>query len=248
MAIETNGSKRASVDSVIKWLAIASFAAVALILTLGLWIVATGIMDPPAPRSFYEKQIELLEEVVKEKPKVAAAWGDWARALIVAKQYSAAERVIERGEKVVGTKTPELNLERARLALARGDHDEALKLAEQTLKVTTAFREKELKALEEKAIFPDPRVVRGPVMAEAAAMKGDLLAAKKRWDEALKAYSIAVYEEPESADYLVKRGSVYIETGDEKKARADFERALTFIPDFEPALTGLKRLEKGTSK
>ncbi len=239
---------RKAFDPTVRWLAIASFAVVVLILTLALWIVTTGIMDPPAPRSFYEKQIELLEQVVQEKPKVAAAWGDWARALIVAEQYSAAERVLKRGEKAVGTKTPELNLEWARLALARGDEDKALKLADKTLEVTKAFRKKELDALAEKAIFPDPRVVRGPVMAAAAAMKADLLAAKEQWAEAAKAYTIAVYEQPESADYLVKRGAVYIELGEEKKARADFERALTYIPDFEPALTALERLEKGGSK
>lgn len=231
-----------------KGLAISAVVVLVLILTAGLWVAATGIVDPPAPRSYHERQIELLETVVKQKPKAPRAWADYARAYIAAEQYAQAGRVLDRGEAAVGTKTPELTLERARLAVAKGDVEEGLKLVTKSLAVTTALRKTTMEEFAAKGVTVDPRTVRKQEMASAADMQGDLFAAKKQWPEAAKAFSIAVYEKPESADYLVKRGAVYIEMNELKKARADFDQALLFVPGFEPALAGIKRIEKGSAQ
>lgn len=246
--ISTTSNSNGTGDPVVKWLAISAVAVLVLILTAGLWVAATGIVDPPAPRSYHERQIELLEVVVKQKPKAPRAWADYARAHIAARQYTQAGRVLDRGEAVLGTKTPELTLERARLAVAKGDEDEGLKLVTKSLAVTTALRKETIQEFAAKGVTVDPRTVHKREMASAADLQGDLLAAKKQWPEAVKAFSTAVYEKPESADYLVKRGAVYIEMNDPEKARADFKRALLFVPGFEPALTGLKRIEKGSAQ
>ncbi|MDO8963221.1 MAG: tetratricopeptide repeat protein [Coriobacteriia bacterium] len=235
-------------DKVATALVYGIFGIVVLILTLVLWVVFNGLMNPTTPRSYHERQIKLLEEVVVQKPKVAAAWADLARALIVAKQYNSAASVLDRGDKALGKDAPELALERARLALVRGQADEALRLADKALKVTSAFRERQMAKFAEKAVTVDPRTIQADVMAEAAEMKGSLLAAKKSWTDAEKAYSIAIYEKPGSADYLVTRASVYIELREYDKARADADKALAMIPGFEPALTVLKRIDKGSGK
>lgn len=225
------------------------FAVIVLILVMALWVVATGVFNPPTPRSYHERQLDLLEQVVKQKPKSAAAWGDWVRALIESKQYGAAARVISRGEKALGKATPELAVEKARLAIARGDSDAtALKLLDEALKVTEKHREQELAKLAEKAVVIDPREISGPAMADAAAMKGGLLAKEKKWSEAEKALTVALYERPQSADYLIVRGSIYIELREFAKAKADFQKALSFIPGFKPALDGLARVEKESGK
>lgn len=244
----TPASRTKTSDPVVTWFVYGIAAVIVLILSLALWVLLTGIMNPPTPRSYHEKQLDLLEQVVKQKPKVATAWADWARALIAAKQYSQAQRVLDRGDKALGKKTPELDLERARLELARGKKDSALKMLDETLKLAQQIRADELGKLSEKAVVIDPRTIKGDVIANAADLKGDLLAEKAQWAEAEKAYSTAVYEKPQSADYLVQRGAVYIELKEFDKAKKDFEQALAFIPDFQPALTGLERVEKESSK
>lgn len=235
-------------DKVLVALWVGIFVVITLILTAALWVVSTGIIDPSTPRSYHERQIDLLEQVVKQKPKAATAWADWARAQIEAKQYRAAANVLDRGDKALGKVTPELTVERARLAYVQGDVDEALKLAEKTLKLATDIRNEEVAKLAAKSVTIDPREIRGNPMADAAVIKGNILATRKQWAEAAKAFSIAVYEKPQSADYLVQRGAVYIELREFDKAKADFKLALSFIPGFEPALTGLKRVEKESSK
>jgi tetratricopeptide (TPR) repeat protein len=245
---QSNRARNESGDPVTRWLIVAIISVVVLVLTLGLWIVATGIFNPPAPRTYHERQIDLLEQVVRQKPKVARAWADWARALIAAKQYSAAERVISQGEKAVGKDTPDLNLERGRLLMARGKITEAETQLAKALKITQTLRAKELKRMEAMGIVPDPQTVASDVMEAITTLQGDLYASQKKWPEAVKAYTLALVEDPQAADTLVKRGAVYIELDEPKKAKADFQTALTYIPDFAPALTGLERLEKGTTK
>lgn len=235
-------------DPITRWLIFAIVSVVVLVLTLGLWIVATGIFNPPAPRTYHERQLDLLEQVVKKKPKVAKAWADWVRALTAAKQYSSAERVLARGEKAVGKDTPELNLERGRLLMARGKMKDAETQLAKALKITSDVRKKELDRMQALGILPNPRLIKGDVMREITSLQGDLYASEKKWPEAVKAYGLALFEDPQAADLLVKRGAVYIEMDEPKKAKADFDAALKFVPDFAPALTGLERLEKGTTK
>lgn len=235
-------------DPVIQWLVIAAFSVVVLILTAAMWVIMTGISDPPAPRSYHERQIDLLASVVKTKPKVARAWADYARAYIAAKQYSQAARVLDRGERAVGTSTPELALERARLAAAQGHTEEATKLAKKAIDLTEAARQKVFTEMAAKSVTIDVRTIKHDEMASALELYGDLLAEQKHWSKAAQAYGFAIQEKPESVDFLVKQGAVYLELNDTNKAKADFEKALTYVPDFEPALTGLERIKKGSAK
>lgn len=241
-----NASRRRG-DQVIQWMWLAILAVIVLIVTAVLWIVVTGIMDPPAPRSYHERQLDLLETVVKEKPTVPRAWADYARAFIAAKQYSRAERVLDKGDRAVGEETPELTVERARLAVHTGETEEALKLLAHALKVTKAKRAKEIAEMTKKGVTVDPRIVHSEEMAAAAEMQGDMLASEERWAEAVESYGVAIFEKPENVDYLVKRGAVYIQMDEPKKAKADFEAALVYVPDYQPAVAGLARLEKGST-
>lgn len=244
----TPAKRSRSKDPAAAILGYAIFAVIILILVMALWVVTTGVFNPPTPRSYHERQLDLLEQVVKQKPKSAVAWGDWVRALIESKQYGAADRVIRRGEKALGTETPELAVEKARLAVARGQDAQALKLLDEALKLAKKHRAEELAKLAAKAIDIDPREISGPAMADAAAMKGGLLAKEKKWAQAVEAFNIAIYERPESTDYLIERGGVYIEMHEYAKAKADFEKALTYIPGYKPALEGLARVEKESGK
>lgn len=242
---KTGSANNSGGDPVARVMGYVIFAVVVIILTIGLWIVATGIMDPPAPRSMAEKQIDILEKIVVQKPKAPKAWSDYARALIVAKQYSKAETVLDRGAKKIGKKAPEILLERGRLAWARGDEKEAIKQLTACVKSTDDFRAKQMAELMSKGITPDDRVIKGDVMESASIMLGQLYATQKDWDKALKAFDRAVYERPSNVDSLVSRGNVYLRMGQKDKATADFKLALSMIPNYERAVEGLKKSEKG---
>ena len=218
------------------------------IFTVVLWAVAGGVFQRRAPRTYVERQIDMLAGVVDEKPGSEEAWADYALALIAAEQYSQAKNVLDDAEVFLGDQVIDLIAVRANLALAQGDDDEALELIQAGITAGLEFRASELARLAEQAVYPDPRVVKGAVLAGAYAFEARLYAEQGRWEEAATAYSSALLEEPASADALVARGAVYIEMSSVESATADFERALEFIPGFAPALEGLERIERGSDR
>ncbi|MDA3936572.1 MAG: hypothetical protein PF636_06885 [Actinomycetota bacterium] len=216
------------------------------IFTVVLWAVAGGVFQRLAPRTFVERQIDMLEGVVAEKPGSEEAWADYALSLIAAKQYSRADSVLDDAEVVLGDQVIDIIAVRAHLASVRGDDGQALELIQNAITAGLEFRASELARLAEQSVYPDPQTIKGPVLAGAYAFEARLLAAQGLWAEAETAYSGALEEEPASADALVARGAVYIEMSSVESATADFQRALEFIPGFAPALEGLERIEKGS--
>lgn len=224
-----------------RMLVIALLGVVIVMLSAILWALATVLPQRNTPRTFVERQLAMLERVVKEKPRSEEAWADYILALVAAKQYSKAQAVIAAAEKAVGKDVVDILYVRARLAYARGDRGEAEQLVKKAIESGLAFRKKELERLAQQATFPDPRVIKGKVLASAYYFHAQLLAEKKQWQEAVEALTKSLAEEPASADALVFRGNVYLELSETASATADFEQALKYIPGFQPALDGLKK-------
>ncbi len=235
-------------DPVSHYLVIAMFTMVVLILTLALYIVAADIIKPAAPRSLAEKQVSMLESVVKEKPTVAKAWADYARALIAVGQYSQAQRVLDRGAAAAGKDSSEILLERARLARAKHQRALAIKLTHETIDSARAARDKELAALAKKHIVPDKRVVKGDIIEAAAIMQGELYSQEGDWKNAVKAFDLAIAEDPTSADTLIERGAAYLQLKQADAAAADFRAALRYVPDSAQASEGLAEALKAGAK
>jgi tetratricopeptide (TPR) repeat protein len=185
----------------------------------------------------------MLETVVKQKPQSEEAWADYILALVASKQYSRAERVTRQAEKALGTDVIDILYVKARLAASRGETDEALVLIDKAIKAGLEFRKKELERLAQKGTFPDPRVVKGPILASAYYFQAQLYAEGEKWAEAADALTKAIAEEPASADAFVLRGNAYLKMSRVESATADFEQALKFIPGYQPALEGLKKAE-----
>lgn len=226
-----------------KRLLVAMLATVIGVLAVVAWVLATNFPGRQTPRTFEERQLAMLESVVKQKPQSEEAWADYILALVSAKQYSKAEQVIRQAEKTLGTNVIDILYVKARLAASRGDADQALDLANKAIKAGLEFRRKELERLAEKGTFPDPKVIKGPVLASAYYFQAQLYAEQKKWPEAAEALTNALKEEPTSADTLVLRGNVYLEMNEVASATADFKQALKYIPGYQPALDGLKKAE-----
>lgn len=235
----TSSSRSAVVTRV---LVIAIFVVLGAILTLLLWAVASGVFQRQAPRTFVERQVDMLESVVKEKPKSEEAWADYALALVAAKQYTRAESVLNRADKAVGKNVIDLELARAHLAYARGDKAAALKSTEMALKDGLEFRAKEMQRLASTGLTPDPTLIKGPILASAYYFHAQLLAERKDFVGAVEDLDRALAEESTSADALVMRGNLHIELSNEASAAVDFTQALEFIPNYQPAVEGMARL------
>ena len=64
------------------------------------------------------------------------------------------------------------------------------------------------------------------------------------FDVAVNFFSKAISLDPKYADAYFNRGYAYELAGDEIKARADYQKALELVPNYERAITGLNRLDQ----
>ena len=76
----------------------------------------------------------------------------------------------------------------------------------------------------------------------AALAKAAALITTKDYAGAIKVYDIYLADQPVDSDVLVQRATAKIQVGDKKGAEADFRAALKYIPDYQPALDGLKQI------
>lgn len=209
------------------------------ILMLGLYIAATGLVTRSAPRTLIEKSIDSMAGYVQQYPKNPAAWGDYAKALTVGKQYTRALGVINTGESKLG-KRPELTFERARLAVARNDLKSALtylKLAETEL---AAERKATLNKMGKGGTFVSPYGIKPDLGYGIQLTKAQVYGTLKQWADAKQSLTAALLENPTSADALILRGQAELKLGDKRAAANDFRAALKFVPGDAAAEQGLK--------
>lgn len=205
---------------------------------LALWV---GWFRRPAPRTFEERRIALLEDVIKTKPSDPQVWAEYAAVLISARQYARAGDVIEEGLRRT-KRHPLLLAAQASLAEARGDDEQAMVLADRALKAAQKSEADEIAALAEKGVIVTEADIEAPGLVAAALIKGDVASRTGQWQKAIDAYTAALSENPRMADVLVRRGDAYAALGDKAAAEADYRAALTYVSDLKEAREGLKKI------
>lgn len=248
MPQEMSSQTQAPADRSVWVLGTAVFVVIVLILTVLLYIIAAGVLSPPAPRTSAERQLFMLEQIVEDKPDSVLAWADYINASTSAGQYRQAETLINQAENTVGSGLPEIELSRAKWLLAQGRDDEGLDQLEATIEITEEYRASELERLTAQGIAISPQQIKAEVLAEAGYLRALVLVERELWSEAKGAFDSVLVEQPTNADALVARGHVSIELGDEAAARSDFDQALVYIPDYQPALDGLDELGGGSDQ
>lgn len=232
--------KRRSImsDPVIQAMVTAAAAVIILWTAAIASSIVFGLANPPAPRTQVERQLNMLEGVVKAKPKSTTAWSDYASAMISAKQYSAADEVIERGLKLASEKSLIL-VQKARLARKRGDDDAALKLCAEAIKTAKAERLADVKKLSGKGSKAriDPKGLPGGYIITA-----EIQAERQQWRAVVTAWTEFLKIEPTDCLALVARGDAQAKLNDKKGAEQSYREALKFIPDMPEALKGLKAI------
>ena len=76
----------------------------------------------------------------------------------------------------------------------------------------------------------------------AALAKAEALVASQDYAGGIKAFDAYLEQEPTGSDVLVMRAQAKVKAGDTTGAEADYRAALRFVPDYKPALDGLKQI------
>ena len=241
-------SRRTSASATDPWvsrLLIAVLVTLVFVLTAVVYMVYTGVLTGQAPRTLAEKQIATLDRSFKANPGDPQVVADYMRALVSVERYTKARSVLNTYRSGEASSAAVVTIEEARLLAAQGDDTGALEVADTALDQARAEKEAKIKEFASKGInapFSSDEIV------SALIMKAQVLETLGRPAEAIGALDAALEELPTMADVLVWRGELHASAGDTASARADFEKALDMIPDFEPALDGLNGLEGGTGE
>lgn len=230
-------------DPVVRMLILALLGGVVLFLVAIVSAMVFGFLRPPqAPRTLAEKNLATYGVKVDAKTADAKTWASYIAALIDAGQLSKAKEVLAAASKSAQSDKSFLLVQQARLQYVTKDYagcvktsDRALVEAEKELELTVA----ELKA---KGITQSPEKSRPKSWLAAAHLKGDALAEMKDTAGAIKTYDAYLKVSPTDADILAVRGRLRARQGDKAGAEKDFREALRFIPDYQPALDGLKEI------
>jgi tetratricopeptide (TPR) repeat protein len=229
------------------YLLYAVLVALAAVLVLVVWMLYAGLLRPQAPRTSIERDIYATEAATKSDPKSQRAWTGYVRALVAAGRYGDANAAVNRARAAVGD-LPAFAVASGRISLATGDTRKALDLAAAAIKSALKLRKARTDENAAKGITVDPRTYYGEELVDAYILQADAYEAQAQLAQAVASLGKAIEESPQMADVLVLRGDLYSRLKQYDKARADYEGALKYGPDFAPALSGLRRLQEGASE
>lgn len=223
------------------WIAI---AVVGVLLVTGLaFALVSGWLSPSGPRTALEARVLTAADGVKKYPSSGQARYDLIVTLGLSGQDRQARQQVDLAkQQLKGIQVPYAYLAEATLDLNDGRFRDSVKVADQGLKVEEAAWKADQKALAKKAIQIDAPEAVTTIQVQLDLIKAQALVKLGEWKGSADALTAALKLDPRSADVLVLRAVTYRQMGDLDKARADYKAALTFVPDYQPALDGLKQI------
>jgi predicted Zn-dependent protease len=233
---------RGQSDPVIRWLIIAIFAVIILWLGGVMSALVFGMISPNhAPRTEAEAQLASLGAVVQSGKATTQQYAQYVAALISAEEYDKAQQSLNQGFKSTKADTSYLYAQQADLLLAEKDYKGAASTADTAM--ATAQKEFAAQKADLKknnmnataAALPDS-------FTDAALTKANALLATKDYAGAVQAFDLYIAQSPTDSDVLTQRADAKIQTGDKNGAAADFRDALKYVPDYQPAIDGLKQI------
>ncbi len=235
--------RKPSADPVVRWLIIGLAGVVVLWLVFMLSAMIFGLLSTPvSPRTSAERDLMVLTGTVQSGKATTQTYSQYVATLISAGQLAKAEQALDQALSIVKKDKSYLYAQQAQLALAQKDYEATVQAADKAM----AEAKKELQAFMDENVKNNRKRTAGAQMpasfTTAALAKAQALVISKDWPGAVKAFDVYLKESPTDADVMVQRALAKIETGDEAGAEKDFKAALKYIPDYEPALDGLKQI------
>ena len=230
-------------DSVAFWLKFAIFSVVIVALASAIWALASGMLRPGLPRTALEAKLTLASEVAATNPSSARAWADYIDALVQTHQYRKAAAVLDQARgSITEDGVSYLNNSELKLLFAQGRYEDVITTAEEAIKQDDALRAKKAAELAKRGITSAEQSVDTANVTEAWLLKAKAQGSLGQWEGAVESLTKALVFDPTAADMLTMRGQAYAKLGKNQSARADFEKALEYIPDWEAARQGLEAL------
>lgn len=234
-------ASRMTEDPTVKRLVIAVLVGFVLVLTAGAYLVYFAVTHQGLPQTVAERAVRDQELAHREDPADPVKGAAYARVLIETGRLDQAERVLARYRSVETTEArAAVAVQQVRLLLARGDAEAALDAVKGARSAVEALRALRKEQLKSRGISFEPgmpeQIELGLLWADAAEKSGKL-------ETAVEALSWVLEANGTAADVLTRRGELFVRLGKKDQARADFEKALKMLPDYEPAKKGLESLD-----
>lgn len=230
-------------DPVVRWLTLAIAGVVVFWAVSMIAAMFFGLLkSPSSPRTSAERDLMTLTGTVQSGKATTQTYAQYVATLISAGQLSKADAALNEAFQTVKQDKSYLYAQQADLRLAQKDYQGTVEAADKAM----AAAQQELKDWMDNNVKNNRKKTAGAKMPEsyetAALAKAQALLASKDYKDAIAAFDIYLKKSPTDSDILVLRGTTKIQVGDKAGAEADFRTALKFIPDYEPALDGLKQI------
>lgn len=234
-------------DPVIQWLMMAILAVIILCLAAVLSAIVFGLFNQNgAPRTEVEHELAFYSSKVQGGKADNETFALYVDALATAGQLSKANEALSQALRTAKDDKSYLYAEQARLLLDQKAYQQAVTAADKAM----AEAQRELAAFKAANVAANRKANAGAVLADsystAALAKANALISVNDHAGAIKAFDSYLVVHADASDVLVARGQEKVRAGDKTGAAADFREALKYIPDFQPALDGLKQI--GASK
>ena len=235
---------RTQADPVAQWLIVAIIFLVVVALFGVIYLLVAGVVVPSTPRTLVESQLALLRNAAATEPGSGSARNAYILALEASGQQDAAMSEYTKALKQVsGGEQTQVYAAGVTLLFDQKDYKGVIALAKQAIgaddaAVNAVIAENAKKGITVTSAQFD-HAARISILLTAARASG----ATADWKTAVQRLTEGLSDDPQAADLLTFRASAYSHLGDREKAIADYKQALTFIPDYAPALYGLKQLQ-----
>jgi len=192
-----------------------------------------------------------LTERIKSQPAAFQELNKEAGQAIRSKDYAAALAVANKLEEKY-PKNPDVKNFKGKMQSKLGDNTAAIKSFGQALALNTdnkwfyinkATGEAESNLMSDALKTIESLIKKYPQWSIGYNFKAALLHSLKNDSEALKAYDMAVKNEPKSAQVFANRGDLYLEMGNKVKAFEDYNAALAIQPDYKRAHDQVSKLQ-----
>jgi tetratricopeptide (TPR) repeat protein len=230
-------------DPVVGWLTLAIILVIIIWLVSMLSAIMFGLLKPPtAPRTAAERDLMSMSATVQSGKASTQVYARYIGVLISAGKLNRAQQALDQAMKTAKTDKSFLYAQQAQLDLAQQDYKGTVTSADQAM----AAAEKELKAFMALNVANNRKAEAGATIptsyTDAALAKAEALAASKDYKGAIKSFDAYLKIQSTDSDILVQRALAKVSAGDKTGAEADYRAALKYIPDYQPAIDGLKKM------
>jgi tetratricopeptide (TPR) repeat protein len=199
-----------------------------------------GVIGDEAPRTSRERDLLMGKYETDAGSTDPEVWKQYIGALVDSGRYDEAQQAVDRGMQVIDNRPgADMTFAQTQVYYSSKQYAKAIDAATDGMAALTAYHEAQLNVdgSPEQKGQPISETYWGMLYLRAMSH-----VALEDWDAALEDLNTYLETKAGASDVYVVRAEVHRELGDKGAAEADYRRALTHIPDYQPAIDGLEEL------